>query len=242
MTTRILFTPRKLRLDTLSVPSSPLHRRSQNQLDTPSVRHHSGKRITSIIPCTCSDPSILNQPGKPCLVAILYPSPESLFRRSKRYGLVSPLRSRNSSASLSLESVKDDVEEEAMDVQDALSFQYYLAPISTDSADHYTDASWVAFDMRGAHERAETEEMLLGDFYLPFVDKDNFNYYPERSPRPLGAVSMEENLVLKDRLEEVKSEKLVEKVQEVKVVEKARRKSRLKEMMTRLAKNLSCKQ
>ncbi|KAF2446854.1 hypothetical protein P171DRAFT_240449, partial [Karstenula rhodostoma CBS 690.94] len=234
MTTNILLNPRKLKLNTLPVPSDPHHRRSQNQLYTPSVRHHPGKRISSIIPCTCSDPHILSHPGKPCLVEILSPSPESLFRRSKRYGLVSPLSSRSSSSSLSSDSVEEEVEH----AQDGPAFRYYLPHISSNSVDYYTDASWVAFDMRDANERAETEEMLLGDFDLPFVDEDDFNYYPGKSLRPLSAAedaSAGESLVLGDELEEA------EAVKSVRLVEKVRRKFGLRDRVGRLSMKLSCK-
>ncbi|KAL5420741.1 hypothetical protein PMIN04_006232 [Paraphaeosphaeria minitans] len=215
MTTNILPAPRKLRLNTFSVPPRPLHPRSQTPLYTPSVRHHPGKRIASIIPCTCSGPSILTQPGKPCLVEILSPSPASPFRRSKRYGLVSPMsshsnsnssssnnRSRStSSASLSLaESLEEDGEEEAVEIEDARAFQDYLPRFRFHDMERCIGAAWAAWEMWDANERGEMAEMRLGGFALPFVNEGDFNYYPSGSPRPLSAVITEESLTLGDTL------------------------------------------
>jgi hypothetical protein len=127
-------------------------------------------------------------------------------------------------------------EEAAEDTQDVGIFQYYLPHISSKNEDHY--ASWVAFDMRDANEQAETEEMVLNDFDLPFVEEDDFNYYPGRSPRPLYTADIattEESLMLGDELVtelSVKSNKLAEKT---------RHWSRLREMMVKLTKRMSCK-
>lgn len=184
--------------------------------------------MSSIIPCTCSAPHILSQPGTPCLVEILSPSPDSLFLRSKRYGLVTPLSSHNSSPSLPLNSEKN---EDTAGAQLGSAFQYYIPHISSNSVDYYTDASWAAFDMRDANERAETEAMLLDDFDLPFVDEEDFNYYPGRSPRPLyvavGA-RMEESLVSGLKVEQAQKGKS--------------QRFRLREMVGGLAKRMSCRQ
>lgn len=61
--------------------------------------------------------------------------------------------------------------------------------ISSSSIDFYTDASWIAFDLRESNEQEETEEMLINDIDLPFVQEDDFNYYPELSPRVHGPSS-----------------------------------------------------
>ena len=52
--------------------------------------------------------------------------------------------------------------------------------------DHYTDVSWIAFGSREPDEQVETEDMLFNDIDLPFVQGDDFNCYPERSPRVHG--------------------------------------------------------
>lgn len=119
-----------------------------------------------------------------------------------------------------------------MEIQDARSFQYYLPHASTDSTDQYADASGIAFSRRDVEERAEMEEMLLEGFDLPFVDEDDFNYYPERSPRPLCAVSTE-SLVAGDSMKEVESGE---------TAESAKRRLKFREAVVGLAKKLTCKQ
>lgn len=99
--------------------------------------------------------------------------------------------------------------ESVVQVHDALVFQYYMPQISSSSRNFYTDTSWVAFDLIQPNEHAETEKTLLDDMNLPFVQEDDFNYYPQLSPRVHGpnTVLAEEVPVLGESFSDLDSDK-----------------------------------
>jgi hypothetical protein len=158
---------------------------------------------------------------------------DSLSRHSKRYGLVSPV-SRNIE-SFSFHSAKEEFPE---DTKDAEESQYSFPSTSSHSEGHY--APWIVFDMCDASQQAETEEVVLDDFDLPYVEEEDFNYYPERSPRPqqlyiAGMAATEESLILRNDL------KMSQPMKSNMLAEKTRHKFKLRETMVKLAQRLSCK-
>lgn len=196
--------PKRLTINTSTV-HPPQHRRSKHQFYAPSPRHGS-KRISDAIPCTCSESHIIAQPGTPCLIDVLSPSANSRLRRPKRLGSVTPVSYRSvSTISNSLSSVEESEEENQ---HDAVSSIYYSLNSSDNSIDH-PESPRVASEIHEAVGQADSKKPLLDDFDLPFVQDDDFNYYPERSPRTHGptCVVTEKNLILGNELNTVELEK-----------------------------------
>ncbi|KAF1978021.1 hypothetical protein BU23DRAFT_654241 [Bimuria novae-zelandiae CBS 107.79] len=167
------------------------HRRSPHQYNSPPVRHHTGTHFRDtidIIPCTCSDSHIIAPPGMPCLADILKPPtpiPESVCPPSKRSSRSTPINDPPSPTSRWSKRTESfhSIEEPQVERQDDLAFCYYLPRISSTTKDHYTDAPWVAFDVRKSDEQTESEEM---EFDLPFVQDKDFQYYPRKNSQVHG--------------------------------------------------------